>query len=93
MTRQPADWRWKKHVAHTRKKLETHPELAVCWLCGNPIDMQLPPHHTNAFTLDHIIPIARGGNLHSETRPAHRKCNSSRGQIHKTEETKTILDW
>nr|DAK57429.1 MAG TPA: HNH endonuclease [Caudoviricetes sp.] len=93
MTRQPADWRWKKRVARTRKKLETHPELAVCWLCGNPIDMDLPPGHKAAFTLDHIVPIARGGDLHSEARPAHRACNSARGNIYKPKETKTIIDW
>lgn len=80
-------------LAHAAELCQTHPELAVCWLCGNPIDMQLPPHHPNAFTLDHIIPLARGGNLHGETKPAHRTCNSQRGQIHKTQQPKTILNW
>ncbi len=87
------DWRWKQTVARTRKHLERHPEQAICWLCGHPINMQLPHHHARAFTLDHIVPIARAGDIHGETRPAHRDCNASRGKGHNPKNTNTLLDW
>nr|WP_256122652.1 HNH endonuclease [Streptomyces sp. LUP47B] len=34
-----------------------------------------------SFTLDHEQPLSKGGNLldPANARPAHRKCNSSRG--------------
>lgn len=92
-TRPEADWRFKQQRQQQRKKLEQNPELAVCWLCGNPIDMKLPPHHANAFTLDHIIPLARGGDLHGETKPAHRSCNSARNKVNNQKNINTIIDW
>lgn len=93
MTAREVDWRWRKRVARERRRLERQPELAVCWLCGDPIDMQLPPLHARAFTLDHVVPIARHGDLHGETRPAHRECNSSRGKGRKKKETSTLIEW
>lgn len=85
--------RWGRRVARERRRLERDPRLAVCWLCGDPIDMSLPPLHARAFTLDHIVPVARAGSLDGETRPAHRTCNSSRGKGRGTTATNTILDW
>jgi len=42
----------------------------VCWLCGYP----------GADTLDHVVPVSRGGtNDPANLRPAHRGCNSDRG--------------
>ena len=42
----------------------------ACWLCGS----------AGADTLDHVVPVARGGLTVAENlRPAHRTCNSSRG--------------
>lgn len=51
-----------------------------CWLCGEPIDLDLPPTHPKAFTADHVDAIANGGRLLGELRPAHRACNSRRGR-------------
>lgn len=49
-----------------------------CALCGQPI------RHTGqdgaALTLDHVRPVSAGGsNDASNLRPAHRGCNSARG--------------
>ena len=43
----------------------------TCWLCGN----------RGADTVDHIIPLSRGGagNDPANLRPAHKSCNSRRG--------------
>ncbi|USC18124.1 HNH endonuclease [Rhodococcus sp. 11-3] len=53
----------------------------VCGICGGPIDLSLPAGHKESWTLDHIIPLAQGGDPESpyNVRPAHMRCNSARG--------------
>lgn len=91
------DYRWRKKAARERKRLEDNPDLAVCSLCGLAIDMTLPPLNPGAFTLDHITPLAQGGDILGPTRPAHRGCNSSREGARKrsmgAKKPKTILEW
>ena len=90
------DWAYKKRIASWRKKLERDPSLAVCWICGGAIDMNLPPTHGRAFTLDHLVPLAKGGTLDGEVKPAHRSCNASRGDGRRTKRgatPPTLLDW
>ena len=42
----------------------------VCWLCGGD----------GADTADHVIPRSKGGDNSTENgRPAHRSCNSRKG--------------
>lgn len=44
----------------------------VCHLCGRP----------GATTADHVLPRSRGGeNVLANLRPAHGRCNSSRGNM------------
>jgi 5-methylcytosine-specific restriction endonuclease McrA len=56
-----------------------------CWWCGRPIDYRLTGALAQrspwAFTLDHALPLSRGGDLldPANARSAHRRCNSSRG--------------
>ena len=52
-----------------------------CWLCGHDIGYGLDAKHPMSFTLDHLVPLSRGGQLldKANARPAHRRCNSSRG--------------
>jgi 5-methylcytosine-specific restriction endonuclease McrA len=47
-----------------------------CWWCRQPIDSS-----PWAFTLDHALPLSRGGDLldPANARSAHRRCNSARG--------------
>ncbi len=86
--------RWWNRVARERKRLERDPSLAVCWLCGGDIEMELPYTHPRAFTLDHVVPLAAGGDMYGETRPAHRECNSSRGDGRRKKDQKpTLLEW
>jgi 5-methylcytosine-specific restriction endonuclease McrA len=45
----------------------------ICGICGKPLEM-------SDFTLDHIIPIAKGGgHLYANVHSAHRICNIRRG--------------
>ncbi|MFD7791017.1 HNH endonuclease [Streptomyces sp. NPDC059759] len=53
-----------------------------CWICGHNIPTNVDGRtHPLAFTLDHLVPLSRGGDLTdpSNARSAHRRCNSSRG--------------
>ena len=51
-----------------------------CHLCGNEIDYGITDHlGPLAFTIDHVIPIAKGGADHIDNlAAAHRRCNSAR---------------
>lgn len=51
-----------------------------CGLCGEPVDMSLSVPHLRAPTLDHIVPLARGGSHSLENvHLAHFLCNSIKG--------------
>lgn len=52
-----------------------------CWLCGKPIAFGLRRNHPMGPSLDHIIPISRGGHPtdRSNLAPAHYGCNAARG--------------
>lgn len=51
----------------------------ICSLCGLPIDMGLPYYHKMAWTLEHVTSLAAGGHVMGRTLPAHRSCNSKKG--------------
>jgi 5-methylcytosine-specific restriction endonuclease McrA len=53
-----------------------------CWICGHNIPANVDGRrHPLAFTLDHEMPLSKGGSLldPANARSAHRRCNSSRG--------------
>lgn len=80
-----ADTTYRKNRA---KLLQTNPN-PTCWICGQPIDTTLPPHHPLSFTADHLHPISQGGNNHGKLLPAHHSCNSRRGNAkHHTTHTR-----
>lgn len=49
----------------------------ICGICGKPVDKSLPGTHPLGPTIDHIIPIAKGGHPGdiSNLQLAHRACN------------------
>lgn len=54
----------------------------VCWLCAQPIDMDLPPRHPLAWSLDHAIPLSVRPDLaldEGNAREAHLGCNARKG--------------
>ena len=68
-----------------------------CYLCHTPIDPDLPRGHPLSKTVDHIVPVHVAGDVLptiDEVRPAHRRCNSSRGDraLDRTRAT-TSRDW
>jgi 5-methylcytosine-specific restriction endonuclease McrA len=53
---------------------------AVCWLCREPINLDLPRTHPFGLSLDHVQPRSQGGtDAVSNLRPAHLRCNLRRG--------------
>lgn len=52
-----------------------------CHLCGNEIDYDAASHlEPLSFTIDHIIPLAKGGtDTIDNLAAAHRKCNRDKG--------------
>lgn len=49
----------------------------ICHLCGGKVDKHKAHPHPQAPTLDHVIPLARGGlHVRSNVRTAHFICNS-----------------
>jgi 5-methylcytosine-specific restriction endonuclease McrA len=52
----------------------------TCKLCGQPIDRSIAWPHPKSPSLDHIVPLSRGG-AHSmgNVQSAHLGCNSSKG--------------
>lgn len=52
----------------------------VCHLCGEPIDMSLRFPHSMSATIDHVVPLSKGGtHTYDNIRPAHLSCNSRKG--------------
>lgn len=52
----------------------------VCQLCGEPIDESLSWPHRHAASVDHIIPISKGGgDVFANVQASHLTCNISKG--------------
>jgi 5-methylcytosine-specific restriction endonuclease McrA len=52
----------------------------TCGICSKPIDQALSYPHQLSASLDHVVPLSRGGaHTYSNVRAAHLICNSLRG--------------
>lgn len=59
-----------------RKRMRTVIAKAkpACHICGAPIDYELPHTDPMSFVVDHVIPLAKGGeDALSNARAAHRR--------------------
>lgn len=64
----------------------------TCLLCGQPVDRRVVAPELLAPTLDHIIPLARGGTHEPENvQCAHFICNSRKGSRTPTPELRSQL--
>jgi 5-methylcytosine-specific restriction endonuclease McrA len=66
-----------------------------CWLCGRDIDYQADPRSGESFTLDHAVPLSKGGVLldPANVRAAHRRCNSARGNRTSVRQARASRRW
>jgi 5-methylcytosine-specific restriction endonuclease McrA len=52
----------------------------ICWLCREPIDPKVRKPSIWAATVDHIVPLSKGGtHTWDNVAPAHAVCNFSKG--------------
>lgn len=91
-----SDREYRKRTAALKRK--TKRENWPCWLCGREFDWSITDYQApRAFTADHLEPLARGGRLLGELRPAHRGCNSRRGDGRERKNElkgfETLVDW
>ncbi|MGV9352295.1 HNH endonuclease [Streptomyces misionensis] len=57
-----------------------HRDAWVCWLCGDEALRDVPRDDPMRATLDHVIPLARGGaHTRANVRCAHLRCNLKKG--------------
>ena len=67
----------------------------VCGICGNEIDYTFKAPHPLSATVDHIIPVAKGGHPSelSNLQAAHRICNlQKKDKLFIEEQKKKNLD-
>lgn len=69
-----------------RMQFETNKKIIlatqeVCAICGQPVDKSLRSPHPMSASVDHIIPIAKGGHPSAldNLQLAHRSCNRLKG--------------
>jgi 5-methylcytosine-specific restriction endonuclease McrA len=52
----------------------------VCQLCGVPVNREAAANDNDAASIDHVIPVSRGGaHTVANCQCAHRSCNSAKG--------------
>lgn len=52
----------------------------VCWICGDEALADAPKNHPQRATLEHVVPLSRGGaHSRANVRCAHLLCNLRKG--------------
>jgi 5-methylcytosine-specific restriction endonuclease McrA len=56
----------------------------VCQICGKPIDPFLRNRHPMMVTIDHIIPVVKGGShTRDNVQTAHYRCNAAKDNYYR----------
>ena len=65
------------HTEYDKNRLKILKTQTVCGICGKPVDKSLRYPHPLSPTVDHIIPVNRGGHPSSleNLQLAHWMCN------------------
>lgn len=79
--------------ARAALKAKTKRQGWPCALCRQPFDWSLPYHDGMAWTADHVTPLNKGGHITGTLRPAHRSCNSKRGDASHEGRVPTTRAW
>lgn len=74
---------FRRRVAKTKESKEItlqalyKRDKGICWICGKPCDITLDSNDKYYPSIDHVVPIAKGGrDLWDNVKLAHRICNS-----------------
>lgn len=67
--------------AYEQNRLKILATQDVCAICGKPVDKSLKSPHPLSATVDHIIPVSKGGHPSdiANLQLAHRCCNLEKG--------------
>ena len=76
-TRNRPDHDGKHRAQFEKNKKRVYATQTVCGICGKPVDFSLKYPHPLSPTIDHIIPLAKGGHPSDidNLQLAHRCCN------------------
>ena len=69
-------------ASHRKRRVDAiRASGGICLLCGQPMRLDLPGTHPEGPTLEHIIPVGRGGSPDDPRNlsASHMLCNSRRG--------------
>ena len=79
-------------AAFDRNKKKIYATQTICAICGKPVDFKLKFPHPMSATVDHIVPVSKGGHPSDidNLQLAHLKCN--RAKSDKTMKIKYIAD-
>src|SRR5690625_1472658 len=71
------DKKGRHRANYERNKKRIMATQNTCGICGHPVDFSLKPPHPMSPTIDHIIPIAKGGHPSDidNVQLAHWTCN------------------
>ena len=63
-----------------KNKKKIYATQTVCAICGQPVDFKLKFPHPMSATVDHIIPVSKGGHPSDidNLQLAHLKCNRAK---------------
>lgn len=69
-----------KRSEFERNKKQILISQTICGICGKPVDKSLKYPHPGSPTVDHIIPVDKGGDPSalSNLQLAHMKCNRAK---------------
>jgi 5-methylcytosine-specific restriction endonuclease McrA len=74
---------------HRRRMARGRPD---CALCGEPINYQAHYLDPKSFTIDHIVPLARGGqDVFENIQPSCRACNLAKADGPKEQKLKRAV--
>lgn len=80
---------------YERNKKRIFATQNTCGICGHPVDFSLKPPHPMSPTIDHIIPIAKGGHPSDidNLQLAHWTCNRQKSDkiFRSNQETKQVI--
>ena len=68
------------HIIEVFTDIEIHERYGwMCYLCGTAVDRRVDPLHPDAPSIDHMVPLSKGGqHTRSNVARAHLHCNSSK---------------
>src|SRR5690625_4198334 len=90
-----ADKKGAHRANYERNKKRIFATQNTCGICGHPVDFSLKPPHPMAPTLDHIIPVSKGGHPSDidNLQLAHWTCNRQKSDkiFKQSHETKQVI--